>query len=89
MARRMRKSVDSSRSGEELRTMMRKVIATDATDQQLRDAIKAIEDWVGDDQGRQSQLGRMAGAVLDRGLGSADAQQTIKRWHQKYGSPNR
>ena len=31
------------------------------------------------------QLGRMAGAVLARGMGSALAQTQIKAWHEKYG----
>ena len=46
---------------------------------------KRSSDWVGEDNGRQSQLGRMAGAVLERGLGSQLARETIKTWHEKYG----
>jgi hypothetical protein len=86
MARRnMQQKPDAVAPGaDELRTMMRQVIAADAAQGELRDAVKAIEDWVGEDKARQSQLGRMAGAVLERGLGSELARETIKTWHEKY-----
>ena len=49
--------------------------------------IKAIDLWVGDQKPRQQQLGRMAGAVLQRGIGSKQAQPALKAWQKKYSPP--
>jgi hypothetical protein len=68
-----------------LRSLMRQLIDAEATEAQQTAAIAAIENWFGDDKTRQSQVGRMAGVVLQRGLGSGTARQTIERWHQQYG----
>ncbi len=77
-------SEKSPPAANDLRTMMRNVVAADATQAELREAIKAINDWVGDDSARQKQLGRMAEAVLQRGLGTESAQETIKNWQETY-----
>lgn len=76
-----------TRSDADLRSLMRAVIAAEVSESDLRDAIKAVDDWVGDVPARRKLLGRMAGAVLERGLGSQQAQQQIKGWHQEYGDP--
>ncbi len=72
--------------GNDLRGMMRNVIAADVSQSDLNDAVKVIDQWVGDDQQRQAALGRMATAVLDRGLGSEAAKKTIKAWKDKYAN---
>jgi len=87
MKRNMRKKPnDPPAAAGDLRSMMRQVIAADASETGLRDAVKAIEQWVGDNKGRQTQLGRMSSAVLERGMGSEPAQEVIKEWREKYGS---
>ncbi len=77
---------EPSRPAGDLRSLMKNVIAADVSESDLRDAIKAIDRWVGDNRARQAQLGQMAGAVLERGMGSQLAQTQIKAWHEKYGS---
>jgi hypothetical protein len=72
----------------ELREMMSKAIAADASEADLRIAVKAIDEWAGDDKDRHAALGRMADAVLQRGLGSKASQAVLKSWQSKYG-PNK
>ncbi len=74
----------AARPANELRELMRKVIAPGIGEAELAAAVKAINTWVGEDKQRQANLGRMASAVLDRGMGSRAAQATIKSWQQKY-----
>jgi hypothetical protein len=74
-----------AQGADDLRTMMRSVIAADVSETDLRAAIKAVDDWVGDKEARQAQLGRMSGAVLEREMGSELAQKQIKIWHEKFG----
>lgn len=81
----MKKPGSAPVRGNALRELMRKVIAADASESDLRAAVKAIESWVGEDKGRQMQLGRMAGMVLERGMGSPMAKKQIKTWHEEYG----
>jgi hypothetical protein len=85
MARRnMRnKPARENQTADDLRSMMRSVIAAGATEQ-LRVAVQAVDQWVGDDEGRQARLGQMAAAVLQRGMGSDDAQKAIRAWKKKY-----
>lgn len=68
-----------------LRAMMSKVIAADVSETDLRNAVKAIDDWAGDNPERRAALGRMADAVLQRGLGSQASQAVLKSWQSKYG----
>jgi hypothetical protein len=68
-----------------LRAMMSKVIAADVAEADLRSAVKAIDEWAGDDTDRRAALGRMADAVLQRGLGSQASQTVLKSWQSKYG----
>ncbi len=77
---------DAPQAGQELRSMMRKVIAENPSESELREAIEAVDAWVGENESRQTQLGRMAGAVLERGLGGEAAQKVIRQWHEKYGA---
>jgi hypothetical protein len=74
----------AAQPGNELRTLMRQVIAPGIGETELAAAVKAIDAWVGEDQQRQANLARMATAVLDRGMGSEAARATIKKWQQKY-----
>jgi hypothetical protein len=78
---------DAARPGNELRTMMRSLIDAN-TPVALRDAVAAIDKWVSGKKDRQTQLGRMAAAVLDRGLASGDAEAILKTWRQKYSAPS-
>lgn len=65
--------------GTDLRSMMRGLI--DATDDAtIEKAVKAIETWVGDNKARRAQVKRMSGMVLQRGLGSEDVQNQLKKW---------
>lgn len=68
----------------ELRDMMRKLLAVDGTETQLREAAQEINQFVGDNKTRQSALGRMSSAVLQRGIGSESAQSVIKKWRDQY-----
>ena len=69
-----------------LRELIRDVIAQDATPEQLKKAVAAMERFVGRDRGKAQQLGRMCGFVLERGLGTKPAQKQIRKWKEKYGS---
>ncbi len=67
----------------ELRTLMSKLIATDVSEVDLRAAVKAINDWVGDDKNRKAAVARMSDAILQRGLGSESTQAILKSWQAK------
>lgn len=88
MARRKmaKKPEEPSRPAGDLRSLMKNVIAADVSESDLREAVNAIDRWVGDNRARRVQLGQMAGAVLERGMGSRLAQTQIKAWHEKYGN---
>ena len=81
-----KKPEEPSRPAGELRMLMTKVIAADVSESDLRDAVKAVDLWVRGNQARRRQLGQMAGAVLQRGMGSQLAQTQIKAWHEEYGT---
>ena len=83
-AQNMRRPSSRQEKPGDLRSMMRKMVAPDATEPEIQKAIKAIDDWTGGDPMRQQQLARMCAAVLERGMGSADVQATIKNWRDKY-----
>ena len=70
--------------GGELRTKMRKLIASDISESELKEATQEIEDWVGDNRQRQASLARMCSAVIDRGLGGEAAKKIIQGWKEKY-----
>jgi hypothetical protein len=91
MARRKmaKKPEEPSRPAGDLRSLMKDVIAADVSESDLRDAVKAVDLWVGDNPARRKQLGQMAGAVLARGMGSQLAQTQIKTWQEKYGPKTR
>ncbi len=73
-----------SKPADELRELMRQVIAPGRSETELQDAVKAIDKWVGDNPQRQANLARMATAVLQREVGSAAAQAIIKTWKEKH-----
>ena len=66
----------------ELRDMLKGMIARDATEGSVRKSIESIEAWVGDQPRRKSQLAKMATAILDRGMGTPLVQPQLKTWQQ-------
>ena len=56
-----KKPAEPAPSSDDLRTMIKGLIAADASETELRAAVKRIDDWVGDNKARQEQLGKMAG----------------------------
>ena len=89
MARNMRKRTGTpdkspARPTNELRELMRALIAPGIEESKMTESVQAIDKWVGDNKKRQANLGRMATAVLDRGMGSKPAQEQIKQWQEKY-----
>ncbi|MEM8667004.1 MAG: hypothetical protein AAGG48_05780 [Planctomycetota bacterium] len=79
MQRGQRRPGASNNGGDELRTLMRGLI--NAADDDASDkAIKAIDEWIGKEDGRRAQVKRMANAVLERGLGSEKVQEQLKKW---------
>ena len=74
-----------ARPANELRELMRALIAPGIEEAKMADSIKAIEKWVGVNEKRQASLAKMATAVLDRGMGSKSAQKQIRYWQEKYG----
>jgi hypothetical protein len=73
-----------ARPSNELRELMRALIAPGIEESNMTDAIKAIDKWVGSDKKRQASLAKMSTAVLDRGMGSEVAQKQIRQWQEKY-----
>ena len=78
----------SVRPANDLRELMRALVAPGIEDSEMTEAAKAIEQWVGDNKNRQASLGKMSSAVLDRGMGSKLAQDQIKKWQEKYAAAN-
>lgn len=76
---------ERTRPGNELRTLMKNLVAPGISKDEMNDAVKAIDKWVGDNKQRQSSLAKMASAVLERGMGSEAAQSVIKKWRETYG----
>ncbi len=77
---------EAARRPGELRGLMTNVIASDISEEELRAAVKAVDNWVGDKKERRAQLVRMANAVLQRGLGSEMAQDSLKAWRDSASS---
>ncbi len=73
----------ADRGETDLRTLMRGLISSQDKEENLAAAVKAIETWVGEKPDRKAQLQRMAGAVLERGLGSEKVQAQLKQWQAK------
>tara|TARA_R110002049_G_scaffold27321_2_gene93991 strand:- start:55266 stop:56207 length:942 start_codon:yes stop_codon:yes gene_type:complete len=71
-----------------LRTMMKELVARDASADSVKASIQSIEKWMADQPQRKTQLAKMAGAVLERGMGSEAVQQQLKKW-QKLASESR
>lgn len=67
----------------ELRTVMQKLIRA-SDEKEVRTVVKEINDWVGENKQRQASLGKMADAVLQRGMGPDMAQSSLKQWRDKY-----
>lgn len=68
-------------AGDDLRTLMRGLISA-SDDDAFAAAVEKIETWVGDNDDRRQQLRRMAGAALERGIGSDKAQTQFKAWRK-------
>lgn len=75
-------------SRNELRALMKSLVAPGISKSEMDNATKAIEKWVGENKQRQSSLAKMGSAVLDRGMGSKDAQATVKQWVETFSSKN-
>ena len=88
MRDRMRRTANNPRpaAANPLRLLMQQLILAGSDETAMAVAVKQIDDWVGDDETRQASLGKMATAVLDRGLGSEAAQKTIKKWKEQYAT---
>ncbi len=64
--------------------MMRGIIAAAGDDEKLARAVKAMEDWVDDNERRQQSLARLSAELLKRGRGQA-AQKVLQAWVEEYG----
>ena len=83
------KTQDPKTRTNELRELMKGLIARDISEEDARKSIKAIEKWVADRPARRSQLAKMVDAVLQRGMGSESVQPQLKKWQQESSKTNR
>jgi hypothetical protein len=73
----------------QLRDKLRPVIRRDATEEEVKRAVAAIDELVATNKALQRELGQMAKRVVDSGnlanYGTPAAQEHIRRWAKEYG----
>ncbi|MCP4171262.1 MAG: hypothetical protein GY758_10880 [Fuerstiella sp.] len=85
-----RMKADSKKSDAELVSLMRAVIAPQASEADVTKAIAAVEEYVSKNRAAHRDLAKRANMVVNSGklstYGTRTAQEFLKRWAMKYGA---
>jgi len=83
-------AADADADDQQLRTLLRSVIAKDASEADVKAAVMKVEEYVESNPKAGQQLGKITKGIIDAdkvsNYGTPPAQESIRTWAKKFGT---